>query len=366
MSAVEAEDHSSGSSQNASINVPGSPGRQRARRADASEGFRRRRLALGRGDGMAEADRPTRRRDPANSARSRARPRASPVHGRRRRRRTCDLDDHAQDREPAAGSRRATCSTSSAARAIGGCGVACVSLAKDTEEHSGRRTRTRASTLISQVLPAYICHFLRTGHKVPSPVIDSFFKDTVLSTLGQTARTPRSRGRATATGCPGSACRTRSSCRRCTRISTARGSPSCSRTTSARVSKGGRFQGPSADNWPLWEMLAATTRAPTFFEPWEKKGHEVCRRRHRREQPGDARDLGGDGDLDRTGRSARWSPSASGHSLNTAHKAKKRRLCTGRAVDRHGDRLVPDAHAGSSCSSRSTPRASRTAGSSTS
>ena len=50
---------------------------------------------------MAEADRPTRRRDPAGARRVRgAASAAHPVHGRRRHEGVHDLDDHAQDREP--------------------------------------------------------------------------------------------------------------------------------------------------------------------------------------------------------------------------------------------------------------------------
>ena len=208
---------------------------------------------------------------------------------------------------------------------IGGCGVACVSLAKDTEEHSGPTNSDAClDALISQVLPKRsICHFLRTGHKVPSPVIDSFFKDTVLSTLGidsPNATFPRP---CDGDGVPGK--RVPHSFVVSAMHSNLDGSWQpflLSNYERLHVSKGGRFQGPSADNWPLWEMLAATTRAPTFFEPWEKKGHEFVDGGIVANNPAM---------LAISEAMAIWPNRpigtvvsvGCGHSLNTAHKAKK-------------------------------------------
>ena len=158
---------------------------------------------------------------------------------------------------------------------------------------------------------------------MPSPVIDSFFKDTVLSTLGidsPNAAFPRP---CDGDGVPGK--RVPHSFVVSAMHSNLDGSWQpflLSNYERLHVSKGGRFQGPSADNWPLWEMLAATTRAPTFFEPWEKKGHEFVDGGIVANNPAM---------LAISEAMAIWPNRpigtvvsvGCGHSLNTAHKAKK-------------------------------------------
>ena len=317
--------HFSGSSQNASSNVPGSPGAA-GRRADANARFLsaavgarvaatawRKRIAQRAGGiprelGAFEGPRPLRilcmdGGGTKGYTISTIMRRIESLTGKP----ACDMFD-------------LICGTS-----IGGCGVACVSLAKDTEEHSGPTNSDAClDALISQVLPKRsICHFLRTGHKVPSPVIDGFFKDTVLSTLGidsPNATFPRP---CDGDGVPGK--RVPHSFVVSAMHSNLDGSWQpflLSNYERLHVSKGGRFQGPSADNWPLWEMLAATTRAPTFFEPWEKKGHEFVDGGIVANNPAM---------LAISEAMAIWPNRpigtvvsvGCGHSLNTAHKAKK-------------------------------------------
>ena len=204
---------------------------------------------------------------------------------------------------------------------IGGCGVACVSLAKDTEEHSGPTNSTRASTPLSR----RCCRSGRSAtsaHRAQGAVAG----DRQLL-QGHRPLDSGSTLNASFPPCDGDGVpEARAALVR--RVGDALESRwlvqpfLLSNYERLHVSKGGRFQGPSADNWPLWEMLAATTRAPTFFEPWEKKGHEFVDGGIVANNPAM---------LAISEAMAIWPNRpigtvvsvGCGHSLNTAHKAKK-------------------------------------------
>lgn len=161
-------------------------------------------------------------------------------------------------------------------RGRGGAGAAAIALATRLGDGPDK-SETLLFGLIDEVMKkSSTWHYIRHGYRIPENCRVEFMRETLCGILGVGVDAPLPPP-TSGDGTPGSA--VPHVFMVAAQQSAADGSWNPYLLTNYRrplAAEGGRFRGPSAHDWPVREMIMATSAAPTYFKTVVKKGHEYA------------------------------------------------------------------------------------------
>ena len=159
---------------------------------------------------------------------------------------------------------------------IGGAGAAAIALAQNWGDGPEKSEQLLFALIENVMKKASTCHYIKKGYRIPDSAREPFMREQMCELLGvgpEDPLPPPSPGN----GTPGSAVPHVFMVAAQQSVTDGSWNPYLlTNYPRPLAAEGGRFRGPSSNDWPLRDMVMATSAAPTYFNTVFKRGHEYA------------------------------------------------------------------------------------------